>query len=193
MLVKTGFAQLLRQIKQFVCGELPLPLACSNHSGGILVKSAKLVRSLYFLAGVVAMLAGAIGLVLPLLPTTPFVLLAAACFARSSERVYQAMLRHRLLGPILYDWRTHGAMKRQTKRWAGLVMVLSFGASIWVVPSLWHRGMLLVIAAILGYFIWRVPVRAESGQPSRPGGCQDTTVMPDQVNGSALGTDQTPR
>ena len=109
-----------------------------------MVKSAKLVRSLYFLAGVVALLAGAVGLVLPLLPTTPFVLLAAACFARSSKRVYQAMLRHRLLGPILDDWRTHGAMKRQTKRWAGFVMALSFGASIWVVPLHWHRGLLLV-------------------------------------------------
>lgn len=158
-----------------------------------MVKSAKLVRSLYFLAGVAALLAGAIGLVLPLLPTTPFVLLAAACFARSSERVYQAMLRHRVLGPILDDWRTHAAMKRQTKRWAGFVMALSFGASIWMVPAHWHRGLLLLIAAILGYFIWRVPVRAESGEPSRPGGCYDTPVMPDQVNGSALGTDQPPR
>ena len=98
-----------------------------------------------------------------------------------------------LLGPILDDWRTHGAMKRQTKRWAGLVMVLSFGASIWMVPAHWHRGVLLVIAAILGYFIWRVPVRDELGEPSRPGGCYDPPVMPDQVDASTFGPDQTPR
>ncbi len=98
-------------------------------------------------------------MVLPVLPTAPFVLLAAACFARSSDRLYNAMLNHRIAGPIIADWREHGAMKRKTKMWALLMMVLSFGTSLLLVPSFWHRVMLLCMAAVLGFFIWRVPTR----------------------------------
>ena len=95
------------------------------------------------------------------LPTTPFVLLAAACFARSSDRFYNAMLNHRIAGPIIADWREHHAMRRKTKQWAALMMVLSFGTSILVVPTLQLQLFLLGMALVLGLFIWRVPVRPE--------------------------------
>lgn len=116
-----------------------------------------------------SLIAGGLGVVLPILPTTPFVLLAAACFAKSSDGFYNAMLSHRIAGPIIADWREHRAMKRKTKRWAAGTMVLSFGASILILSSLWHRVMLLVMAAILGFFIWRVPVR-----PDDPVGVDNT-------------------
>lgn len=119
------------------------------------------IRGLYFAAGVAALVAGLLGIVLPVLPTTPFVLLAAACFAKSSDRFYNALLNHRLTGPVIADWRTHGAMQRKTKHWAVLMMALSFGTSILVIHSFWHRIMLLAMATILGVFIWRVPVRPE--------------------------------
>jgi uncharacterized membrane protein YbaN (DUF454 family) len=120
------------------------------------------IRNLYFAAGIVALIAAALGVVLPVLPTTPFVLLAAACFCRSSPRLYNALLSHRIAGPMIADWRLHGAMQRRTKRWAAFTMVLSFGVSIALMPSPWHRILLLVVAAVLGYFIWRVPVRPDS-------------------------------
>jgi uncharacterized membrane protein YbaN (DUF454 family) len=63
---------------------------------------------------------------------------------------------------MIADWRLHGAMQRRTKRWAAFTMVLSFGVSIALMPSPWHRILLLVVAAVLGYFIWRVPVRPDS-------------------------------
>ena len=119
------------------------------------------IRGLYFAAGIAALVAGLLGIVLPVLPTTPFVLLAAACFAKSSDRFYNALLNHRLTGPIIADWRTHGAMQRKTKRWAALMMGLSFGTSILIMHSFWHRIMLLAMATVLGVFIWRVPVRPE--------------------------------
>lgn len=122
---------------------------------------ARWIRGLYFAVGVVALVAGLAGIVLPVLPTTPFVLLAAACFARSSDRFYNALLNHRLTGSIISDWRTHGAMQRKTKHWAAFMMVLSFGTSILIMHSFWHRIMLLAMATILGIFIWRVPVRPE--------------------------------
>lgn len=133
------------------------------------VHRSRLIRSLYFATGIAALIAGGLGVVLPLLPTTPFVLLAAACFAKSSDRFYNAMLRHRIAGPIIADWREHGAMKRKTKHWAAGMMALSFGTSILVLGSLWHRVMLLAMAVILGFFIWRVPVR-----PDAPAGVDNT-------------------
>lgn len=125
------------------------------------IHRSPLVRGLYFAAGIIALIAGGFGVVLPVLPTTPFVLLAAACFARSSDRFYNGMLNHRIAGPIIADWREYGAMKRKTKRWAALMMALSFGTSMLVVPTHWHRLMLLCMALVLGFFIWRVPVRQE--------------------------------
>jgi uncharacterized membrane protein YbaN (DUF454 family) len=125
------------------------------------VHRSPVVRGLYLVAGILSLAAGIAGAVLPVLPTTPFVLLAAACFARSSDRFYNAMLNQRIAGPIIADWREYGAMKRKTKRWAVLMMVLSFGTSMLVVPTMWHRLMLLGMALVLGFFIWRVPVRPE--------------------------------
>jgi hypothetical protein len=125
------------------------------------IHRSRTVRGLYFAAGILALIAGGFGVVLPVLPTAPFVLLAAACFARSSDRFYNGMLNHRIAGPIIADWREYGAMKRKTKRWAVLMMALSFGTSMLIVPSMWHRVMLLGLALVLGFFIWRVPVRPE--------------------------------
>lgn len=130
-----------------------------EHRSVIEVHRSPLIRSLYFSAGVAALIAGGLGVVLPVLPTTPFLLLAAACFARSSDRFYNGMLNHRIAGPIIADWREHRAMKRETKRWAALVMCLSFGTSILVMNSVWHQLMLLTMAVVLGFFIWQVPVR----------------------------------
>jgi uncharacterized membrane protein YbaN (DUF454 family) len=125
------------------------------------VHRSRVVRGLYLVAGILSLAAGIAGAVRPVLPTTPFVLLAAACFARSSDRFYNAMLNHRIAGPIIADWREHRAMKRKTKQWAALMMALSFGTSMLVVPTMWHRLMLLGMALVLGFFIWRVPVRPE--------------------------------
>lgn len=125
------------------------------------VHHSPMVRRLYFAAGLCALVAGGLGVVLPVLPTAPFVLLAAACFARSSDRFYNAMLNHRIAGPIIADWREHGAMKRKTKLWALLMMALSFGTSLLLVPTFWHRVMLLGMAAVLVFFIWRVPTRPD--------------------------------
>lgn len=110
-------------------------------------------------AGSVALLLGIIGIFVPVLPTTPFVLLAAACFARSSARLHGLLLAHRIAGPIIQEWETHRSMPPGIKPWAYLLMAFSFGVSIMLMNSLWHRVMLLIIALVLGFFLWRVPVR----------------------------------
>ena len=120
---------------------------------------SRFVRMLYITGGITALLLGALGAVLPILPTVPFVLLAAACFARGSERFHGKLLANRIAGPIIREWCLHRSIPRRAKRWAYGVMALSFGTSILIVPAVWHQIMLVIIGIILTIFIWRVPVR----------------------------------
>ncbi len=120
---------------------------------------SRLVRLLCLGAGITALLLGIAGVVLPLLPTTPFILLAAACFARSSVRFHDWLLNQRIAGPIIREWQTHRAMPRRAKRAAFALMLLSFGGSILFLDLLWHRLMLAALGLILTLFLWRVPVR----------------------------------
>jgi uncharacterized protein len=126
---------------------------------GARLHDSRLVRLLCVGAGVLALALGLVGIVVPVLPTTPFVLLAAACFARSSVRLHDAMLAHRVAGPIIHEWQTHRAMPRRVKRVAYGLMLLSFGSSMLLMSSNWHRLMLAVVGLILLFFLWRVPVR----------------------------------
>lgn len=72
-------------------------------------------RIVFLLIGLTSLALGALGVFLPLLPTTPFVLLAAFAFANSSERLHQWLLDHNIFGPLIEDWRRYGAISRNTK------------------------------------------------------------------------------
>lgn len=124
---------------------------------------SSIARSLYLSAGLLALSLGALGVLLPVLPTTPFVLLAAACFARGSERFHRRLLAHRIAGPIIREWCVHHSIPRRAKRWAYLMMALSFGSSILIMPEIWQKLMLVVIGSILAFYIWRIPVRDTLG------------------------------
>lgn len=123
---------------------------------------SRFVRILYISVGFTALVLGALGAVLPILPTVPFVLLAAACFARGSERFHGKLLANRIAGPIIREWCLYRSIPRRAKRWAYGVMALSFGTSLLIVPAVWHQIMLIGIGTILTIFIWRIPVRDTS-------------------------------
>lgn len=82
-------------------------------------------RAIYLLMAAILLVLATVGIVLPGLPTTPFVLLASYLLARSSPRMHQALLSNRLFGPVLRDWQLHRAVKRQTKRHATLLICLA--------------------------------------------------------------------
>lgn len=73
------------------------------------------MRGVLFVAGLLFVALGFIGAFLPILPTTPFLILAAACFARSSRRFESWLLDHSRFGPLLRDWRQRGAIPRKAK------------------------------------------------------------------------------
>lgn len=118
-----------------------------------------LVRALYLGAGFLALFLAILGAVLPVLPTTPFVLLAAACFARGSEYFHCKLLENRIAGPIIREWTLYRSIPQRVKRWVYFLMTLSFGSSIWIVPEPWQKIMLVVIGCILAGYVWRIPVR----------------------------------
>ncbi|MER2513063.1 MAG: YbaN family protein [Nitrosomonas ureae] len=147
----TSEQQKINQNERQVADEQMADLLCLHGS--------PIVRILYLSAGFLALLLGVLGAVLPVLPTTPFVLLAAACFARGSERFHRKLLENRIAGPIIREWNIYHSIQHRVKRWAYLLMSLSFGSSILIVPELWQKIMLIVIGSILAFYIWRIPVR----------------------------------
>ena len=128
----------------------------------IRLHDSRLMRSLFLAAGFAAVILAVAGVVLPVLPTTPFLLLAAACFARSSKRFHDRLLANRVAGPIIREWAEHRSIRRQVKRWVYLLMALSFGSSILLMTSVWYQVMLAVLGIALTLFILRIPVREAS-------------------------------
>lgn len=118
----------------------------------------KLVRTLWMTVGFLSLLLGAIGLLLPLLPTVPFVLLAAYCFSRGSRRWERWMLDHPKLGPIVKDWRAHRAVPLRAKQLATVMMTGSSVGAWWFLPSRigWIPGVCCLLVAI---WLWTLPTR----------------------------------
>ncbi|MES0874841.1 YbaN family protein [Sinimarinibacterium sp. HSW-8] len=119
-----------------------------------------LARWLLIGAGWLALILGAIGLLLPVVPTTPFILLSAACFARSSERFHAMLLRNRVFGPLIVEWEQYRSIPRRTKRWAILLMALTFGCSIvFFVQPVGLKWALAAVGIAVAIWIWRIPSR----------------------------------
>ena len=76
---------------------------------------SRTARIAWLVVGLVALALGAIGIALPLLPTTPFILVAAFAFAQSSEKLHRWLLDHNVFGPLIDNWQRHGAISRRTK------------------------------------------------------------------------------
>ncbi|GAA0781497.1 MULTISPECIES: YbaN family protein [Pseudomonadati] len=114
-------------------------------------------RGLYLIVGLLSLLLGVIGIVVPLLPTVPFILLAAFCFARSSERLHRWLMSHPWFSEALNNWQTKGALNKTLKRRAMIMTTLSFAISISVVPLIWVKVMLLVMLCGLLIYLWQLP------------------------------------
>lgn len=116
-------------------------------------------------AGSVSLLLGVIGIFLPLLPTTPFVLLAAFCFSRGSARVEQWMLEHPRYGPMVAAWRANRAVPLRAKQFATVMMVIGCSLSWAVLPSPW-RWVPGGCCALVAAWLWRLPNSAAPPRPS---------------------------
>lgn len=110
-------------------------------------------------AGGAALLIGLIGVVLPVLPTTPLVLLAAFCFSNGSPRMRHWLVNHAVFGPLIADWEAHGSIPRPVKRLACVVMGAVFGISLIAGVAL---PVLIIQAVCLGGAATYVLTRPDS-------------------------------
>ena len=110
------------------------------------------MRTIYIILGWLFFAIGAVGVVLPVLPTTPFMLLALWAFSQSSERFYQWLLNHKLFGPPLQLWQQHRVIPLAAKIMSVSFMSVSFIYMLIYSPV---GGMLkLIIAALMLYGAW---------------------------------------
>ena len=105
-------------------------------------------------AGSLSLSLGVLGIFLPLLPTTIFLLIAAACFARSSDRLYNWLITHKWFGPYIRNWREHKAITRRTKIVTLVVLWGTLAISAFVATdNLFVRLALLVVGIGVSAFI----------------------------------------
>ena len=117
-------------------------------------------RWIWLLCGAMSLSTGVIGMVLPVLPTTPFVLLAAYCFSRGSARYEQWLLTHPRFGPMVRDWRANRAVPLRAKQFATVMMILSSGITWWTLPTP-VRWMPMACCVVVGAWLWRLPTAPE--------------------------------
>ena len=114
------------------------------------------IKMLWLLAGLTSVAIGAIGVVVPLLPTTPFLLVAAFAFARSSTRLNRWLREHRSFGPLIENWHRDGSIDRKVKRTAIIVILVTpvitwlFGVPLWLIA-----GQLAVLSAAAIFILTR--------------------------------------
>lgn len=114
-------------------------------------------RWAWWLLAWTSLLLGVIGLFLPVMPTTVFILLAAFAASRGSEKLHRALLSHRHFGPLIQDWQTHGAVPRRAKWMATWTMLASalftVTAMAWLAPTHWWMTA-VPVACICAVVLW---------------------------------------
>ena len=114
-------------------------------------------RWAWLLLAYVSLGTGIIGIFVPGLPTTVFILLAAYAASRGSTRLHQRLLQDPRFGPMIRDWQVHGAVSRRAKRWALAMMTLSAILMLWAMPDRWMALPGIAVMAVVAAWLWRRP------------------------------------
>ena len=114
-------------------------------------------RWLWLVLAYACLALGIVGIFLPGLPTTPFVLLSAYAAARGSKRLHAWLLAHRLFGPMIRDWEATGSVSRRAKYWAIGTMALCALIFFLTAPKWWMAATGTGIMAIVATWLWRGP------------------------------------
>ncbi|RQV98421.1 MAG: DUF454 domain-containing protein [Calditrichaeota bacterium] len=111
-------------------------------------------KSLLILAGLISLALGIIGVIIPLLPTTPLLLLSAVCFFHSSDRLYQWLMKHRIFGNYIRNYREHRALTKTSKMVILIILwVTIFYTAFIAIPVLMVQIILFIIAVLVSLHI----------------------------------------
>jgi len=119
--------------------------------------SNSVVRPLLFAVGSISIALGVLGIFLPLLPTTPFLLLSAACYVRSSDKFYSWLVGHPVLSKYILAYLNGEGIPRKAKYYTLFTMWLTMAVSAAIVPLWQVQLLLLCIALLVSTYIWRLP------------------------------------
>ncbi len=129
--------------RYYLNSKMEYQLSQAGNKGKVLILK---VTGIFFVALAI------LGVVLPILPTTPFLLVAAACFAKSSPTMQRKLLANKTFGPLIHDWQKYRSIPRKAKRIALLTMILSVCWSAFMLQSVMLTA--LVVALVIGPFIF---------------------------------------
>ncbi len=112
-------------------------------------------KILLTIIGTISLGLGIIGILLPILPTTPFLLLSLTCYMRSSRKLYNFVLSNKYLGPYVIDYVSGNGIPLKAKKKAIILIWLTIGFSVvFVIDKVFLRLMLITIACIVSTYIW---------------------------------------
>jgi len=125
--------------------------------------SNPVLKAFWIIAGTIFVVLGAFGVILPGLPTTPFLILAAACYIRSSQRLYDWLIANKTFGPYLKDYREGKGIPKRAKKIALIMMTIFVGyAVIFALDDLTIRIAVLALGMIGFYYVaYKVPSAKE--------------------------------
>lgn len=120
-------------------------------------------RAVYFTIGWISVVAGVIGIFLPLWPTTCFLLLAGWCFARSSRRAERWLHENRVFGKYIADYRERGVISSRVRRNTVVTMwVFILGSAVLLTSKLWAVALLFLIAGAVTAHLYSLPTEVDS-------------------------------
>jgi len=133
------------------------------------------VRLVYLSLGHTFTAIGVVGLVVPLLPTTPFLILAAACYSRGSERFERWLVSHPRFGAGVRDWRNHGVISPRAKAIATVGILVSSTIPLTLLSLPWKAVAVCVVAGVLLF------IHSRPSRPPEPHGSITVTVESDEL------------
>jgi uncharacterized membrane protein YbaN (DUF454 family) len=112
---------------------------------------------LWKVTGVLCVGLAILGAILPILPTTVFLIMATACFAKSSPRMQRKLLNNKTFGPLIHEWQQHRSIPRKAKRIALLTIILSVVWSAYLLQDIMLTTLVIILVIGPFIFLWRLP------------------------------------
>ena len=126
------------------------------------------MRLVYLTVGFVSLGLGILGIPLPILPTTPFLLLSMACFAKSSKRFEKWLYQTKLYQVYVADYRETKSIAKERKKWI-LLQIILMSISIYLAPIIWVKVALCVLTVFITYYLLKViPNKPENPKEEHP-------------------------